>query len=187
MGENIQKPIPTDTLIFDDPQMVGWLKEKESLVKEGRLVSEKIDEVEKEIQTYIDKEKELTSAVQPTELITEGDSIRDEINTLIVRLEEVGKKIKEAKLGAIPSEMEKEHLTLNDKREKLEKERNQLALKVQKIKDRFVPKLQKEAKKHLGEFEDIMTADLVGDTIRVDKFSHLQEWKRLWNEKNKIK
>ena len=180
MGANISKPIPTDTIIFDDAQLIKWLQEKDALVKEGREVSKRLDAVEKEIQTYVDKEMKLTAKVEPKELIAEGNKLRDEINERVKLLEKVAEDIRKEKLKAIPKDMETEHLKLNDQKEKLEKERNKIALKVQKIKDRFVPKLQKIALKHLGEFEDLSTAELKDGKVVVEKFSHLQEWKRQW-------
>ena len=47
--------------------------------------------------------------------------------------------------------------------EKLEKERNRDALKLQKIKDRVIPILQKEIAPQLGEFEDIQSIDKKDD------------------------
>jgi len=187
MNDVKQKPIPAGEIVIDDKQMVKWLKDKDVLVKSGRELSKELEALEKQIAEYEEKEKEITSKVVPQDLIDEGNALRDTINEGIKKLEEIGNKIRDEKLKAIPPEMEKEHLALNDKREKLEKERNKVALKVQKIKDRFVPKLQKEAKQHLGEYEDLMSAELSADgtKVMVQKFSHLEEWKRQFNARFK--
>lgn len=187
MAKSISKPVPTDEVVFENPQYVKWLKDKDVLVKEGREISKQIEELEKEIQTYVEKEKEITAKVFPKELIDEGNALRDKINEEVKELERIGNAIRDEKLKAIPKEMETEHLALTSKREKLEQERNKIALKVQKIKDRLIPKLQREMAKHLGEFEDLLSAELTKDkdAVVIKKFSHLQEWKRQWKAKYK--
>jgi len=187
MAKSVSKPIPTDEVVIDNPQFVTWLKDKDVLVKKGRAISIEIEEIEKKVQEYIEKEKALTEKVIPQSLIDEGNALRDKINVDIKKLEEIGNAIREEKLKAIPKEMEAEHLALTSEREKLEQERNKIALKVQKIKDRLIPKIHKEMLKHLGEFEDLMSAELTKDKSKVviKKFSHLQEWKRQYKARFK--
>jgi hypothetical protein len=184
MGTNISKPISTDTIILDDAVITKLLTEKDELIKQGRAISGQIDEVQKEIDKYVEKEKKLTAKVDPKELIAQGEVLKNEINTKVKELEVVAEKIRAEKLKAIPEDMKKAHLALNDKREKLEKERNKIGLTVQKIKDRVVPKIQKKALKNLGEYEDLLTANVKDGKVVIEKFSHLQEWKRLWAEKH---
>lgn len=185
MGNSISKPIPTDTIVLDDPFIVKLLTEKDELIKQGRAISGQLDELQKEIDVYVEKEKAITAEVDPKELIEQGDVLRNEINAKVKELEAVADKIREAKLAAIPEDMKKEHLALNDKREKLENERNKIGLQVQKIKDRVVPKIQKISTKHLGEYEDLLTANAKDGKVIIEKFSHLQEWKRQFEERRK--
>lgn len=185
MGKSISKPVPTDTIVIEDAFVVGLLTKKDKLIQEGRAISGQIDELQKKIDVYVEKEKEITAEVDPKELIERGNAIRDELNTKVKELEALAEKIREAKLAAIPQEMKDEHMALNNKREKLEKERNKVGLEVQKIKDRVIPKLQKLAQKHLNEYEDLLTANVKDGVVIIEKFSHLQEWKRQWNERNK--
>lgn len=186
-ADGVHMPTPTDKIILEDTMLVGWLQDKDRLVKEGREVSKKLDEVMKGIVEYEEKEKALTEKVVPQKLIDEGNALRDKINEEVKELEKIGNAIREEKLKAIPEEMKTAHLALSGEREKLEEERNKIALKVQKIKDRLVPRLQKLCVKHLGEYEDLMTADLdsTGEHVVVQKFSHLQEWKRAYAERAK--
>jgi uncharacterized protein YoxC len=164
-----------------------WLKDKDALVTEGRAISKQIEELQKQIDEYEEKEKAITAKVIPQKLIDDGNALRDKINKDVKELERIGNAIRDEKLRAIPEDMEKAHLKLNGEREKLEQERNKVALKVQKIKDRLIPKLQKETKKYLGEYEDLMSAELTEDKSKVviKKFSHLQEWKRQFKAKFK--
>lgn len=186
MAKNVSKPVPTDEIIVEDAQMVQWLLDKDALVKDGRKISVEIEEIQKRIDQLTEQEKEITAKVVPQKLIDEGNALRDKINEDIKKLEQIGNAIRDEKMKAIPKDMEKEHLDLTSKREKLEQERNKVALKVQKIKDRLIPKLQKKMLKHLGEFEDLLSAELTKDKTKlvVKKFSHLAEWKRAYKARN---
>jgi len=184
MGTNISKPIPTDIIVLTDPVILKLLIEKDDLIQQGRAISGQLDELQKEIDVYIEKEKKITAKVNPKELIAQGEVLKNDINVKVKELEAVAEKIRVEKLNAIPEDMKKAHLALNDKREKLEKERNKIGLTVQKIKDRVVPKIQKRALRSLGEYEDLLTANVKDDKVVIEKFSHLQEWKRLWAEKH---
>ena len=92
-------------------------------------------------------------------------------------------------MSAIPEEMKKKHYKLRDDKEKMEKDRNKIALKIQKIKDRVIPKIQKEVLGQLdGEFEDIDRVELKGAKAIAYTFSHLEEFKKRFLEKrNAIK
>lgn len=180
MAKRLPNAVPTGELVLTDKTLVKWLNQKDELVKEGRAVSKKLDAVEQDIAKLSDEERALTGKVEPKELIERGNKLRDEINTLVKELEQVSKDIYEEKMKAIPEDMKTKHFALNDEKEKLERERNKIALKVQKLKDRIIPKLKKLTVGFLGEFEDLLTAELSGDKAIVKKFSHLEDWKVQW-------
>lgn len=73
---------------------------------------------------------------------------------------------------------------LTKKIEELEKERAKVGLKIQKVKDKLIPIVESKIKPQLEEFEDIETVEVKGDMIVVKKFSHLEEFKKAWREKN---
>lgn len=179
----VQAPATTGQIVIEDAKLISIKEKIDATVAEGRKKSIEIDETQKRIDELTEEEMKLTAEVEPQDLIERGDQIRDKINDLIKDLELVAEQMKEQKLAAIPEEMKEEHLKLNDKMEKLSEERNKLALKVQKLKDRLIPKIQKVAKKELGEFEDFLSAELEDGKIVVKKFSHLEEWKKRWKEK----
>lgn len=184
MAKGVSKPVPTGKLVLEDKQLIKWLSTKEDLVKEGRDISKEIVKLEKEIDAMGEKEQELTGSVKPTELIKQGDELKDQINALVQELEKVSKAIYEAKLAAIPDTMRDKHLKLNKQKEELEQKRNKVALKVQKIKDRAIPRLQKLTDGFLGEFEDLLTAELKAGKVVVEKFNHRDDWEKQWKERN---
>jgi uncharacterized protein YoxC len=179
------KPNITSTIVVEDPVMLALLSEKDALVQEGREISKKIDEVEQKISECVKEEQNITSNVEPAELIAQGNALRDAINEKIIELDALSEKIRQEKLKAIPKDLQDRHYALNDEKEKLEKERNKIALHVQKIKDKVIPKIQKHCKKALGEYEDLASAEIQEGKVVVEKFSHLAEWKRAYAEKNK--
>lgn len=163
---------------IQNKKILDYLKQKELLVLQGRGVSEQIEKIEAEIAELDTKEKEFTTACEPKELLDEGKALQDEINKLIERLQTVSEKIKDEKINSIPKEMADRHYKLRDTKEKLERERNKIALKVQKIKDKVVPMIQKSVMPHLKEFDDIEKAEIVDDEVVVTLFNRLEEFKK---------
>jgi predicted nucleic acid-binding Zn-ribbon protein len=166
-------------------KIVSLLKEKDELVKSGREVSKQIEKLEHLIKVCEDKEKAITAKIQPKELGDEAEKLKADINKLIKEFERVAEKITKTKLDGIPKDLEKKHKDYLEEKEKLERERNKIALKVQKIKDKVVPMIKKEVEPHLAEFEDLESAELKKDVVKVGIFSHLEEFKRKFKEKNK--
>ena len=99
------------------------------------------------------------------------------------RLEELGNLIEQQKLDAIPKDIKTAHQALMKEREELERERNKIALKVQKIKDRVVPLIQKEVKPLLKEYEDIDTAKTKDGKVTINTFNHLNDWIRAFKSR----
>lgn len=160
-----------------------YLQEKDSLVTKGRQVSQKIEDVEKLIAINDEKQKYITSQVEPRELIEEGEKIKLELNPLIIELEKLSELILKAKLDAIPKDVVEEYHALKKEKDDLETERNKLFLKVQKIKDRAIPMIQKHIQPQLENFEDIDTAELDGEKIVVSCYDALDEWKKKFKRK----
>jgi hypothetical protein len=74
--------------------------------------------------------------------------------------------------------MKDEHMQLFKDKEKLERDRNKIALKVQKIKDKVIPIIQKEVKPLLlQEYDDIETAKVKDGVVVINTFNHLEDWK----------
>jgi len=173
------------TLKLTNKKLLELLRLKDNIVKDGRKISQEIEELDKEITKCEEEEREITAKVEPIELGEQAEKLKNEINKQIKKFEALAKKIKNTKLDAIPKDLEAKHKDLMAKKEKLERDRNKIALKVQKIKDRVVPIIQKEVKPKLEEFEDIETAELEGSEVVVKTFSYLEEWKKAYRDKNK--
>lgn len=160
-------------------KIIKLLTDKDALVVEGKAITKEIERVEIKIKGLENKEKIITAKVKPSKEVEEaGDKLVAEINSKVKELEKLGKEIEDLKLAAIPADMRKEHEELMASKEKKERERNKVALKIQKIKDVVVPMIQKECKPHLEtEFDDIETAKLKDGKVVVGTFNHIEDFK----------
>lgn len=153
---------------------------------QGREISKQLEVMEKRADELKEIERGYTGKCDTPELMTEGERLQKVINDAMEELDKVAQKIRETKLEAIPAEVRDEHMKLNEDKAKLEKELNKVGLAIEKIKAKYVPKIQKIARKDLkDEFEDLETSELVGDAIVVSTFSHLTEWKKKFRERAK--
>jgi hypothetical protein len=69
--------------------------------------------------------------------------------------------------------------------EKLEKERNKLALQAEKLKDKIIPWANKIKKNELDKYENIEQILVDGDNIIIKVFDAIEEYKKVLDEKIK--
>ena len=152
---------------------------KDDLVTEGRKITGLMEDLEKKVRKCEDKEKKITGAIPPDpELKAKGDELVELFNKTLKEIEEIGQAIEKKKMDAIPKELLDEHKGYLKEIEQLERDRNKIALKVQKVKDRVIPIIQKEVKPLLEEYDDIETAKVKDGKVLVETFNHLADWKR---------
>jgi predicted nucleic acid-binding Zn-ribbon protein len=153
--------------------------DKDALVSAGRQISRDIEDLEKKIKVFEEKEKAITAKIiPPKELTDKGDELVKQITSLHTELTKIADSINQSKLEAIPKEMVEAHKALLKEKEKLERERNKIALKVQKVKDKVVPIIQREVKPLLAEYDDIETAKTKDGKVVIATFNHLDEFKK---------
>ncbi len=168
------KPIEINSKKLHD-----YIVAKDELVTEGRKITGEIEKTEKKIKAYEDREKRITGKIEPdAELVREGEVLVKTFNETLERLDAIADLIEKEKLAAVPKDIEEAHKAEMKKKEEMERDRNKVALKIQKIKDRIVPLIQKECKPLLAEFDDIETAQARGGKVFVTTFNHLADWKR---------
>jgi DNA repair ATPase RecN len=151
---------------------------KDSLVNDGRKISKEIEKIEIKIKRFEEKEKRITAQITPPEeLVDQGDALVQRITELHTELTKIADSINQSKLDGIPQEMIEKHKQLLKDKENLERDRNKVALKVQKIKDKCIPLIQREVKPLLGEYDDIETAKVKDGKVMVSTFNHLEDFK----------
>lgn len=164
-------------LKLDNKKIHDFIVTKDALVNDGRKISQKIDDADKKIAEFEVKERAITSKVEVKELEAKGNALNDECQKKFEELQKIVKEIEEVRLSAIPKDMKDAHVALMKEREQLERDRNKIFLKVQKIKDKLVPLIQKEVKPLLKEYDDIETAKTRDGMVIISTFNHLQEFK----------
>ena len=172
-------------IILDNKKVLQYISEKDALVISGRKISKDIEDLEVKINRYETMEKRITAKViPPKEMTDKGDALVKQVTALNVEIEKIAKEINKSKLDAIPLKMKEEHLALMEQREKCERERNKLALKVQKIKDKLIPLIKKEVTPLLKEeFDDIETAQIKDGKVVISTYNRLDEWKAQFRKK----
>lgn len=165
---------------------------KDELVNEGRSISKEIEKIESKAKRFEIMEKRITGKiVPPKELTDKGDALVKQVTTMQTELSKLADQINKSKLSAIPEKMKTEHLQLLKDKEALERDRNKIALKVQKIKDRIIPLVQKEVKPlicakkevviNIGKFDDIETAQVKDGKVVISTFNHLESYMSKFN------
>lgn len=174
--------------IIDDPKLKDLLKKKTELVLQGREMSMDIEDIEKG-QEIIDKQiQEIEKVVDIKDLEPKSKAITKEFNTVVAKMEAFKKEVYERMKAKVPPELGEKYEKNKKLKEKLENERNKVALKVQKIKDLIVPLTQKVAKSLLkDEFEDFHELRIENDEIVLEIFSHLETWKEMRRKKLDLK
>lgn len=167
------------TVVVDNKKVHDAIVAKDVLVQAGRKISQDIEDIEAKIKRFEVKEQKITGKViPPKEMTDRGDEVAMQIAKLSDELDAIAKKISDSKLESIPKEMKDDHMALLDAKEKLERERNKIALKVQKIKDKVIPIVKKEVKPLLGEYDDIETAKISEGMVIITTFNYLDDFKR---------
>jgi predicted nucleic acid-binding Zn-ribbon protein len=173
------------TLELDHAKLKELLEAKYPLVTEARKISSAIDVLELKIEKNKDKQRKYTSECEPTELIEKGNALAKEIEAKLTKLEETQKEIHKLKIANVPQAIGDEYESLKKQKEEKELERNKIAIKVQKIKDRATPIIQKLVKPALKEYDDIDTAELnKSGKIVVRIFNYQEQWQDAFKKKN---
>lgn len=172
---------------LNDKKLFGYLKDKLELTRAGSEIVKQMEKIDKELNVLIKKEEEITKDVNPVELLKEDKELREQCDALVKKINDIGAKVFEAKLAAIPKDMSDKHRALLKERETLQKELNKKALKIQKIKDRVKPIVQKAVAGKLKEFEEVEQANIIGnqDEVTIKIVDMRKEWEE--NYKNSKK
>lgn len=173
---------------IDSPKLKDLLDKKTELVLEGREITNDIEEIEQG-NTIIDKQiQELESKVDLTEFKKEAEESTKKMQALLDEANAIQDKIYAKLKGEIPPDLGIKYGKNKDLISELEKKRNKIGLKIQKIKDMIIPIAQKIAKPLLrDEFEDFGDVRVENGEVIVEIFSHLENWKEQRAKKLKEK
>lgn len=170
-------------ITLENPKLYKLIEEKDALVKTGRKISSELETIEFKINKLQDKEKVITGKHQNKELMTKGEIARLEMERAMKAFDEIANQIHADKLAAIPQTMKDEHFALLKLRSDKEADRNKVALKIQKYKDKMIPLLKKLIKPHLGEFDDTETVEVKDGKILVTTFNYIEDFKKKFKDR----
>lgn len=173
---------------INNDKLKELLDKKTALVLEGREITNDIEEIEQG-NTIIDKQiQDLEAKVDLTEFKEEAAESTKKMQALLEEANAIQDKIYAKLKEAIPPELGIKYGKNKDLISELEKKRNKVGLKIQKIKDLIIPLTQKVAKPLLhDEFEDFGDVRIENGEVIVEIFSHLETWKEQRAKKLKEK
>ena len=170
---------------LENVKLFKLIEDKDALVKVGRKISSELETLEFKINKLQEKEKVITGKYEPKDLLARGEIVRLQMERNMKEFNKVSAEIHQAKLDQIPKSMKDDHYALMKIREEKEEERNKIALKIQKIKDKLIPILKKEITPFLKEYEDTQTVELKNGKIVVETFSYLEDFKKQFKNKKR--
>ena len=183
--DNNQKTYPRE-VILEDPKLEKLLKEKGDMILNGRKMSEDIDAVELEMNEIDQEVVAIEKAVDLSDLKVEADQLTQEFNDLTGRMNAVSDKMKERLHLAVPQELKDKYQNKKDEKEKLENDRNKIALKVSKWNDKIIPLARKIMASFLeNEYEDYDSLRMENGKVVGTIFNHLEDWKKVFFTKKK--
>lgn len=171
-------------VVLQSDNLTKLLTQINDLVLSGREMSQEIEEKEA-VMADIDKQiQEIESKVDVKDLDERIKSVVERVNTVKAEQQEIEKEIYARCKALVPSELVEKYENAKKSKESLEKDRNKVALKVQKFKDRSIPLARKLMKPHLqDEFDDYEGVVLENGELIGTIFNHLLDWKEKWREK----
>lgn len=172
---------------LENDKLKNLIEEKGKLVDKGRGKSKEIIKLEEEMAKI---EKELIAEEKKVDL-KEFHKREKEISKIMDKcIKDINKVKKDiyAKLKKeTPQELRTKYDEANKAKEKLEVERNKIALKAQKYNDKIIPLGREVMKPFLqDEFEDYDTIMIKDGKIYSAIFSHLEDFKINFNKKRKV-
>jgi septal ring factor EnvC (AmiA/AmiB activator) len=164
---------------LENKKLVEILKMRDVEIKNVQKIMKELHMVEIKIKRLEEKEKVITGkTVPPKELTDRGEKLIGQMKELDAEIVKITEEITKMKLDAVPKDIKEAHEALMKEREQLERDRNKVALKIQKYRDKYIPLIRKEVKPLLKDYEDIETVRLKGDSVVIPVIDRLEEFKR---------
>jgi seryl-tRNA synthetase len=164
---------------LDNPKLKKLITDKESLIKTGRGISAEIDLIKESMDSTEKKLIAEERKVDVKDLVALSGPKKKQVEALLKEFEGLQKQIYERIKANTPQELRDQYETLKKQKDDKESDLNKLGHKVQKVKDKIIPLVQKLGKPHLeDEWEDFNTTKLDEDgTPILEIYSRLEEWK----------
>ncbi len=172
------------TTTIESPKLKELLVKKSEFVNLGRAKSEEIEAVEKQMEeTELGIQAE-EAKIDITDLHEEEKVISAKVDEAIKEMNVVKQKIYDRMINLVPKDLHNKYDELKKSKDKLENERNKIALKAQKFNDKIIP-IAKELMKPLlkDQYEDYDSLYLEDGEIYATIFSHMNDFKTNFKKK----
>jgi predicted nucleic acid-binding Zn-ribbon protein len=172
------------TITIENEELQALLESKEDLIITGREKSEEIDAKDAEMKEIDKSIQEVEKTVDIVDLNTEAQAITDEMNAVMVKMEDLKKRLHARISAGVPKELIESYEAVAAQKEELELERNKIGLKVQQFTDQIIPLAQGLMKEHIqNEWEDYDSIRMENGKIVAVIFSHLETLREALNKK----
>jgi len=163
---------------LEHPKLKGWIEQKDELIQQGRKMSGEVDLISEAMESINKKLVAEEQKVDVKDLVVKGEE-------LVKQLEGLQKQIYQRVRENTPQELRDQYELLEKQKAEKMTELNKLGHKVQKVKDKIVPLVQKLGKPHLETmYEDLNTTKLDEDgNVVLEIFDHLEEFKSNYAKK----
>ena len=171
---------------LNNDELKNLIEEKGKLVDKGRAKSREIEELEKEMVEVENELMEEEKKVNLKEFKKREKEISKRMDRCIKDIDKIKKEIYAKVKAETPQGLRDRYDKATKNKEKLETERNKVALKAQKYNDKIVPLSRELMKPFLqDEFEDYDTIMIKDGEIVSAIFSHLEDFKINFNKRKK--
>ena len=169
---------------LNDDKLKTLLEKKGVLITEGRAKSERIEEVEKEMQEIDAKLVEAEKEVDISDIDANAQDITDRFNALKAEMDAVNKAVRERLSEKAPLELRDKYHALKTELDTLETDRNKIAIKAQKYNDKIIPTVRALLKPYItDDFEDYGAVKIEDGKRIGEVINHLEEYKQNFLEK----
>lgn len=172
------------TIKLDNAKLKNLLVEQGALIIVGRQKSEEIEVLEKELSDLDKRIQEEEKKVNIDDLHEKEKGLTDRVNACVEEMNLIKKEIYDRMVAQVPPELHEKYDTLKKQKEGIETERNKIALKAQKYKDKIIPLGRKIMKPLLEDkYEDYDSIKLENGEIVATVFNHLNDFETNFNKK----
>jgi len=174
------------TITLNNPELKNLIEEKSKLVNKGRAKSVEIEKLEAEMteieKNLIEEEKK----VDLGEFRKKERLITKRMEKCIREIDEVKKAIYAKVKKGTPQELRDKYDEAKKQKEKMETERNKIALSAQKYSDKIIPLAREILKPSLRDrFEDYDSIRVENGEMKATIFSHLNDFEISFDAKRK--
>lgn len=163
---------------IENDKLKEMLDKKGVLITQGRAISTEIEEIEAQMKEIDDKLVEAEKEIDISDIDANAEDITRRFNELRAEMDEVNRLVRERLSEKVPAELKNRYDELKKKKDKLEEDRNKVAIKAQKYNDKLIPLSRELMKDHIVDtFDDFGSIKVEDGKVIGEIINHLEEYK----------